>query len=141
LREQRALGGEIGVDVGAAKAIDGLLRIADYEQATRPQLPFDPRLIGRAFAAEPPQDLCLEGIGVLELVDQDSRIAPAEIPAYGLVTGKEVTGVIEQVVEIQQCCLALVIGIKPGERNSAMRPAISAVLPLPAPASTRSVVS
>ena len=59
----------IGADVGAAEAIDRLLRIADDEQRARPDA--CPSIVAR----EQQQQLGLQRIGVLELVDQDDAEA------------------------------------------------------------------
>ena len=62
-----ALGGvEVGVEIGAAEAVDRLLGIADQDErvATVP--------------VDAPEDGVLEGIGILELVDERRGIAPPQ---------------------------------------------------------------
>lgn len=79
---QQAVGGlgakgvarlDIGADVGAAKAIDRLLGIADQEQRARPDVKARPVIgVVDGLTAQTPEDLGLQGIGVLELVDEDT---------------------------------------------------------------------
>ncbi len=56
-------GFEVGEDVGAPKGVDGLLRVADEHEGRPPR------------AEGPPHDLPLHRVGVLELVDEDDRVA------------------------------------------------------------------
>ena len=49
----------VGLDVGATKPVDRLLRVADDEQ------------LARHVAGEEQQDLGLDRIGILKLVDED----------------------------------------------------------------------
>ncbi len=62
---------QVGVHVGAAKRVDRLLGIADQRQHA-----------GRAAVEEqPPEDLPLGLVGVLELVDQRVAVARAQAPS------------------------------------------------------------
>ncbi len=64
LRAGRPRGVEIGIDVGAAEGVDRLLGVADEHQAGR-----------RAVVDEgPSQDVPLDGVSVLELVDQHHSV-------------------------------------------------------------------
>ena len=58
-------------DVGAAEAVDRLLRIADQEELAgrRPHAP--PVALGGIVGGEEEQQLGLQRIGVLELVDEE----------------------------------------------------------------------
>src|SRR4029079_9593151 len=71
-----ALGGvERDADVGTAKTVDRLLRVADQEELTRCGLDAAPVARGGIVGGEQQQDLRLERIGVLELVDEQMRAA------------------------------------------------------------------
>ena len=71
----RALrGGEIGEDIGAAKAEDRLLGIADQEEPAR-------------RAEDPLEDRVLQRIGILKLVDQRRGILRADALAQRLAAG------------------------------------------------------
>src|SRR3546814_6810893 len=70
-----------GAYVGAAETVDGLFRVAHQEQypgANPERRPVFSRITVGRFAAEAPEYLHLEGIGVLKLVDQDMGIAAGE---------------------------------------------------------------
>ena len=65
---------DIGRDVGAAEAVDRLLGIADQEQRARAKRecrPVGAIAVPRRLAAEAPEYLGLQRVGVLELVDED----------------------------------------------------------------------
>ena len=81
---------EVAVDVGAAKAVDGLFRVADQQQGR-----------GRAVvgdAVQPVEDARLDGRGVLELVDQCDRVLRqhAGPQPFGV---RAVAGRVERIVE------------------------------------------
>ena len=64
----------VGGDVGAAEAVDRLFGIAHEEERTRPERerrPVAGVTFCRRLAAEAPENLGLERVGVLELVDED----------------------------------------------------------------------
>ena len=85
--ERRALVGpvgrfEVGVDVGAAEGVDRLLRVADEDER-------------RAAVAEgAAHDVPLDGVGVLELVDEHDAVALSQALGRGLAAGA-----LERVVE------------------------------------------
>ena len=60
-------GADIGEDVRAAEGIDGLLRVADHEQARV-----------RLLAEQGLEDRVLQGVGVLEFVHQSHPEAAAD---------------------------------------------------------------
>src|SRR3989338_349685 len=67
---------EIGLDVGAAESVNGLLRISDDEDLPRSELHLSPILgLPADLFGEIDQDFVLDRIGVLELVDQDCLVA------------------------------------------------------------------
>ena len=66
LRARAASGVEVGVDVGAAERVDRLLRVADQHERDL------------AVAERGLHDLPLDGVGVLELVDEHDAVAGAQ---------------------------------------------------------------
>jgi hypothetical protein len=62
---------QIGEDVRAAESVDRLLGVADQDQCG-------------VVVKGPPQDLPLDGIGVLKLIDHDDAVAPPEPLRGGL---------------------------------------------------------
>jgi hypothetical protein len=78
LREECLTSLDVGRHVGAAEAIDRLLGVAHQEQRAGPDLERGPIVAVRSsprVAAQAPKDFCLQGVRVLELVDQDMREA------------------------------------------------------------------
>jgi hypothetical protein len=75
-------GVEVGVHIGAAEGIDRLFGVADQHQpgATSTGTAV---IDGRADTEGLFYDLPLDRVGVLELVDQDNRVAPAQPGAGG----------------------------------------------------------
>jgi hypothetical protein len=82
-------GGQVGVQVSIAKAVDRLLGITDEEQWARCL-----RIAGGVDTAE---DRVLQGIRVLELVDQCHRIAAAQ----GFGEPREIAG-SERCIDVQE---------------------------------------
>ncbi len=74
-------------DVGAAEAVDRLLGVADHEQTPRIDLDLVPAAVARVRVARREQrgEVALDGIRVLELVEQQMRVAGAE-PAPNVPT-------------------------------------------------------
>ena len=96
---------DVGGNVGATEPIDRLLGIADQKQRAGANAKRPPAGIGGGalrLAAEPPEDLGLNRIGVLELVDEDVGEAFGECPAHVLVVAQQVARGEDQVVEIEQ---------------------------------------
>ena len=89
-------GGQVGVDVGAPEGVDGLLGIADEDEG------------GVAATEAELEDVPLDGVGVLELVDQRHRVA---VPQLGLNAGA-VHRVLQGVAQSDQ---EVVVGEDTGE--------------------------
>jgi hypothetical protein len=87
-------------DVGAAKAINGLLGVADHEQRAWPQLAVGPR-VGALLGGDQKQDLALDRVGILEFVDENVPIPVPERQAHGLVATHKRAGAVQQIVKIQ----------------------------------------
>ncbi len=76
----------VGVDIGPPEPEDGLLRIAHQKQRSGPRNELVPVLLLHIRPCQIKQNLCLDGVCVLELIDQDVGIPPAEIlPDLGIV--------------------------------------------------------
>ena len=114
--ERRALVGpvgrfEVGVDVGAAEGVDRLLRVADEDER---------RVAVPEGAAH---DVPLDGVGVLELVDEHDAVALSEALGRGLAAGalERVVEAGEQVVVGHDRHLALAAFelVADGERQAA----------------------
>jgi len=96
------------LDVRAAEAVDGLLRVADEEEFPRLQLHLAPVLgvLAAAFREEE-QNLGLEGVGVLELVNEDVAEALFEVFPRGLVATEHVAREEQEVLEVEDPLLGL----------------------------------
>ena len=103
-------------DVGAAEAVDRLLRVADDEQAPgidRRARPTAGRAASRIARREQRGEVALDRVGVLELVEQQARVARAEaapdVPAV-LGVAQHRAREHEEVVELElaRCAPALV---------------------------------
>ena len=92
----------IDADVGAAEAVDRLLRIADDEQLARPRPGASPVRLGVVVGGEQQQDLGLQRIGVLELVDEDVLEARLEAPADAGVVAHEIARAEQQIEEVER---------------------------------------
>jgi hypothetical protein len=81
-------GGEIGEDVGAAEGVDRLLRVADEEEGTA------------CIRTEGAEDGVLDGVGILEFVDEDRLVAGAQgvKEAGAILAGDGAGDFAEQVV-------------------------------------------
>ena len=89
-------------DVGAAEAIDALLRVADHGQPARQRHERGP--VGgliRGRCSDSDRQLQLNWICVLELVEEQVRVPLVQLGAHVVVGGRELTGKDEQVVELQ----------------------------------------
>jgi hypothetical protein len=95
LREKSALCHQIGVNVGAAEAVDRLLGVSHQKQAAGPQPASSPRLAPICVSAQEPEDFGLQGIGILKLVDQDAGIAPGEGLSHGGIMDEQIARVME----------------------------------------------
>ena len=100
--DEGAFGRLISVEVGAAEAVDRLFRIADEEEGSGPD---GARVPGRArvtLAGQAPHYVGLYGVGVLELVNEEVRVASRECAAYRLVVAEQFTGAVEELVEVEE---------------------------------------
>ena len=100
-------------DVGAAEAIDRLLRVADDGQASRPRAKLEPVVARLVVACDAERDVGLHRVGVLELVDEDRRKRRRKYVARLGARGEQVAGPLEQVVEVG---LALGLALLPRTR-------------------------
>ena len=89
-------------DVGAAEAVDRLLRIADDEEAAGDGRDRAPVGCGGIVGGEQQQDLGLQRVGVLELVDEDVREALLEAAPHGSSLRDEVARLEQQVEEVER---------------------------------------
>ena len=99
----RELHGHLAVDpdVGAAEAVDRLLRIADDEELPRRGDDRAPVALGRILRRQQEQNLGLERIGVLELVDEDPRVSPLRRGTDVVVAADQVSRPQQEVDEVE----------------------------------------
>ena len=96
-------------DVGATEAVDRLLGIAHHEELARSQDHVAPVRGQRLLLAEVEHDLCLQRVGVLELVDQEvAEPALQEAPRLEVLV-QEVPQAPEEVAEVEEAELALLL--------------------------------
>ena len=86
--------------IGAAEAVDGLLRIAHHEQLARRRHGLAPVALRRIGGRQQQQDLGLQRIGILKLVDEDALVSLLQFGARAIVP-QQVAGVEQQVHEIE----------------------------------------
>ena len=72
----------VRLDVGAPEPVDRLLRVADDEERAGRGNEAAPVLFHEVFPRQIKEDLRLNRIGVLELVHENGREAPLEIPTH-----------------------------------------------------------
>src|SRR5207245_10059019 len=102
----------VGTDVGAAETIDRLLRVADDEQ-----------LAGHVVG-EQQQDLGLDGIGVLELVDEDADELRLQMGANVGVRPDQIARLREQIGEVERAGGAFQRLIALGRAGRLLLPAV-----------------
>ncbi|KAF5029031.1 hypothetical protein DSECCO2_652830 [anaerobic digester metagenome] len=90
-------------DIGLPEEVDGLFGVADDEKV--PRLPAEDRV----------NNSDLDGIGVLELVDQDKPEPVPEVRRDIRVVGKEPVGTVDQVVEVESVSSPFFRFHRPGE--------------------------
>jgi len=73
--------------------------------------------LGYPFAGQAPQDLRLQRVCVLELIDQNPRVPARQGLPDGLACRQQISGVVKQIVEVQQRRVALVLGVQLLERG------------------------
>ena len=88
-----------GLHVGAAKAVDRLLLVADDKEAARLGVQLQPIAFFDIFARQIEQQLGLNGIGVLKLVDKEGLVARLKIAAHGRMIAQQILGAQQQVLE------------------------------------------
>ena len=64
-------------------------------------------LPGRRIAAQPPENLGLQQVGVLEFVDQHVAVSGGKRHAHLFGARQQVARVVQQVVEVEECGCAL----------------------------------
>ena len=94
-------------DVGAAEAIDRLLRIADDEQLAGNGRDVLPARLVRIVRRQQQQQLGLQRIGVLELVDEDPREARLEVPPHVRVVAHQIARAQQQIEEVERAVARL----------------------------------
>src|SRR6478672_6590849 len=77
-------------DVGAAEAVDRLLRIANQEEPAGLRPRAAPVGFGGIIGGQQEQDFCLQRVGVLELVDEDALAALLKTLSDARVVANEV---------------------------------------------------
>src|ERR1019366_5585917 len=89
-------------DVGAPEPVDRLLRVPDDEQRSLGDSDVFPVELSRASATrDPAGDLNLDGVGVLELVEEQPLVSALQGCPYLGIVPYQVSGQDEQVVELQ----------------------------------------
>ncbi len=86
--------------VGAAEAIDGLLRVAHHVELAGRRLHLAPVALRGIGGGEQEQDFGLQRVGVLKLVDEDALIDTLQICARAIVA-QQVAGAEQKVHEIE----------------------------------------
>ncbi len=99
--EQMALYVVVHRDIGAAEAVDRLLRIAYDEQAAEPQRYPAPVRFASIRRAEPHDHLGLQRVRILEFVDEDAAVLALEVAPHLRVVAHEVARPDQQIVEIR----------------------------------------
>ena len=106
-RRRRARRHELALDllvernVGAPEPVDRLLRVADEEELAGQYRHLPPVLLLGIIGREQEENLSLQGVGVLELVDEVVRVTLLQLAAHGCVFAHQVAGAQEQVEEIE----------------------------------------
>ena len=97
-------GEDVGGHVGAAEPVDRLLGITDQKQRTGSQLPAQSvcyRWLAW-LAAQEPEDLDLQRIGILKLVDENMTEPARKRPPDLVMAHEQIAGGVEKIVEIEQ---------------------------------------
>jgi hypothetical protein len=97
----------VSFDIGAPKAIDRLLRIADKEKRSRPQLRAFPSRRALLCRSDREQDFVLNTVCVLKFVNQNVAVAPSNRQTHLIMVAHERPDVNQEVVEIEDGCRAL----------------------------------
>src|SRR5207244_2250049 len=104
-------------DVGAAEAVDRLLGVTDQEELAGHEAELPPvALVGlRRRGGKEPGDLGLEGVGVLELVEEEALEAGLGAAADLGLVAEEVARPGEEIVEGGYAELLALLGVGEGE--------------------------
>ena len=97
----------IHAHVGATETVDRLPGVADQEELADAGGDFAPVPLGRIGRRQQQQDLGLQGIGVLELVDEDADVALLRVVADIVVVAEQVPRPKQQIDEIESSRLGL----------------------------------
>ncbi len=118
-------------DVGATEPVDRLLRVADDEQAARDGVQRAPvgTLVG-GWCGDPHRQLDLDGVGVLELVEQDAPVAVVQHGADGgaVRAAQQVARQHEEIVELEPAVAAPFLGGRQCEATDLGAEAAQAVI-------------
>ena len=98
---QLALDALVQPNVGTPEAIDRLLRVAHQEELPGHGTHAPPVALGGIGGGEQQQQLRLQGIGVLELVDEDVRPARLQAAAHVRVVAHQVARAQQQIDEVE----------------------------------------
>ena len=100
----------IGSDIGAAELINCLFGVAHHEQGARSGFAVLPTA-GGIVRGDAEKDFGLNGIGVLELVDENVPVTCAERAADGIMVAHQRARPFQEIVEIQHGGGSLELGI------------------------------
>ena len=112
MREHQIASLDISGNVRAAKAINRLLGITDQKKRTGPDTPVCPvgaRRLRRRIATQPPEDLGLSRIRVLEFIHQYVPVSSRQGLSNRFVITQQIARREDQIVEVQQRGGALVL--------------------------------
>ena len=127
-RAERRAGPEERGDVGAAEAVDRLLRVADHEQPAGVDRELVPPVGAGVGLARREQrgEVALDRVGVLELVEQQAGVPGAQPPAHVppvVGVAQHRAGEHEEVVELELARAAAGRGLAQGELRQLPRQA------------------
>jgi hypothetical protein len=105
LRQHQISSLDISGDVRAAKAVNGLLGITDQKERARPDAPARPvsvRCPWSRVTTQPPKDLGLSRIRVLEFIHEHMLVSSREGLSHRLVISQQIARCEDQIVEVQE---------------------------------------
>ena len=97
--------------VGASEAVNRLLGVAHHHDSPLPGDQLPPVLAGVGVAGQEQRELGLDGVGVLELVDQHSLEALTEVASRGLALEQQVARPEQEVIEVGLAVLLALLGL------------------------------
>ena len=92
-------------NIGAPKAVDRLLRIADEKEPAGERPGVSPILLARIVGGKQQQNLRLQRVGILELVDEDPLEAFLEARTYLTVAAHEIPCEEQQIEKVERAVL------------------------------------